>query len=224
MENASINQSANKPNGNRICSSLVILAIGILIGGLVTKYVWHGSPSTRAGMRPGQGSPIASAVGLRRGGALTQSEEWNPIDQMSNIQAEIDRVFQRSLDDLRLNPKLNVFQKGAWLFAVDGRAGFERQVSSQRLPTRHEDLGRESEIGRKPVESERDQQDDRKGNGEKWRKHHQRIGAIRRGGPVEWRLEGRSNESPTQRTRVGHYGAKSNTFLIQPAPPFSMGK
>lgn len=136
MENASINQLANKPNGNRICSSLVILAIGILIGGLVTKYVWHGSPSTRAGNAAGAGEPIASAVPASATvGALTQSEEWNPIDQMSNIQAEIDRVFQRSLDDLRLNPKLNVFQKEpGYSLSMDVRDLKDRYQVSAFLP------------------------------------------------------------------------------------------
>ena len=136
MENASINQSVNKPCGERICSSLVILAIGMLIGGLVTKYVWHESSSTHANNAVSTAATeLTAAPAFAIAGPSTQSEEWNPLDQMRNLQAEIDRVFQRSFDDLRLNPKLKVFQKEpGYSLSMDVRDLKDRYQVSAFLP------------------------------------------------------------------------------------------
>lgn len=105
-------ENSNKPRGNAIWGSLFLLAIGILIGVLVTKYAWHGSSSTRArNTSEAVESAALTAPAPGPTGVSSRSEVWNPLEQMRNMQAEIDQVFQRSFDDLRLNPKLQVFQE-----------------------------------------------------------------------------------------------------------------
>ncbi len=112
MNNTNLNQTPGKTCGKGVCSSLLILVIGILIGALVTKYVWRGS-STMHASNVGDATQITASAAPASGapGATSQSEQWNPLDQMRAMQAEIDQVFQRSFEDLRLNPKLQVFQK-----------------------------------------------------------------------------------------------------------------
>ena len=104
--------NSSKPCGKAICGSLVLLAIGILIGVLVTKYVWPGSSTARARNASSTGESAAlPAPASVTASASSQIQAWNPLGQMRQMQAEIDQVFQRSFDDLRLNPKLQVFQE-----------------------------------------------------------------------------------------------------------------
>ena len=40
---------------------------------------------------------------------LSQSDEWNPFKEMRDMQAEMDRLFERSYEQYRLNPELKAF-------------------------------------------------------------------------------------------------------------------
>jgi HSP20 family molecular chaperone IbpA len=114
MENSNLNQPSAKACGTNIWGGVIILAAGILIGVLGTKYVWHGSASTSAADTASGGIAALTAMPASANAATPaadRSEEWNPLDQMRKMQAEIDQVFQRSFDDLSLNPKLKIFQK-----------------------------------------------------------------------------------------------------------------
>jgi HSP20 family molecular chaperone IbpA len=114
MESSNVNEQTRKAGGIGFWGGILILIIGILVGILGTEYARpsHFATNTANTTNPGKSATsTASISGTAGASASSQSAEWNPLDQMRNMQAEIDQVFQRSFDDVRLNPKLKVFQK-----------------------------------------------------------------------------------------------------------------
>jgi HSP20 family molecular chaperone IbpA len=103
MENTNINQPPGKTCGTRIFASLVLLAIGVLIGWAGTYY-WHGSArgATRSAAASAGGQALAVQPATITTGA-PQFSQWDPVQQMSQMQAQIDQMFQRSFAQFRTN-------------------------------------------------------------------------------------------------------------------------
>jgi HSP20 family protein len=110
MESTNVNQPARTPRNKSVAIGLAMLVIGILIGAVAMKYAGGGSSATRSRAAGGGASDVSSSSTT---GALSQSGEWNPFKEMREMQAEMDRVFQRSFERLRANPHLGAFKEDA---------------------------------------------------------------------------------------------------------------
>jgi HSP20 family molecular chaperone IbpA len=102
MENSNINQPPRRTCGIGIFASLLFLVIGVLIGGFGTYY-WHGAArgATRSAATAG-GEALAVQPAVDTIGS-SQFYQWDPARQMSQMQAQIDQIFQRSFAQFRTN-------------------------------------------------------------------------------------------------------------------------
>ncbi|HEX4119523.1 MAG TPA: Hsp20/alpha crystallin family protein [Verrucomicrobiae bacterium] len=103
MENSNINQPGGKTCGVGIFGSLILLVIGVLIGWAGTYY-WHSSArgATRSASAATGGEALAVLPAAITIGA-PQFSQWDPVHQMSQMQAQIDQIFQRSFAQFRTN-------------------------------------------------------------------------------------------------------------------------
>jgi HSP20 family molecular chaperone IbpA len=112
MQTSNSNPSAGPSAAGQVISGLIILAFGVLIGFLITRYVWRGHSWEQAGNNMGSTNYVAAnSLPAINQGAIAGADQWSSLDQMRNMQAQIDQVFQRSLANFRMNPQVNVFQE-----------------------------------------------------------------------------------------------------------------
>jgi HSP20 family molecular chaperone IbpA len=108
MENTNVDQPPRKSSGANIGLGLVLLALGIIIGVIVGRDVWHETPTVA--VKSAQAIP--GYTPLPESFATVQTNESNPFSQVAQMRADIDQVIERSLNQLRLNPKFAVFNEG----------------------------------------------------------------------------------------------------------------
>lgn len=100
METTDMNRTAAKSCAvGRVWSAIILLFIGLVAGVFGSKYYWQ--KSATAAMRNGGGTPetgaaISQAANAMKTSTASPAVEWDPIQQMAEIQSQIDQVFQRS--------------------------------------------------------------------------------------------------------------------------------
>jgi HSP20 family molecular chaperone IbpA len=82
-----------------------ILAIGVLLGFVITKYA-TGIPIAAAATKSPQNlpPPVVSSAQSSAG-----SVEWNPFQEIRDMQLHMDQMFDRMNSQFRLEPRLSLF-------------------------------------------------------------------------------------------------------------------
>lgn len=102
-----------KSLGKPAVIGLVMLFVGLSIGVAAAKYVAHSAaPASKgqaAAWRPlGGGTTQIPAPDTLFHGA---DEAWDPFREMRDLQAEMDKMFQRSISRFQLSPSMDPFKK-----------------------------------------------------------------------------------------------------------------
>jgi len=108
MQNTNTDKPASTRRIKPLGVGLVMLVFGVLVGMAAMKYAVHGAAFSDKSNINKTAPDISTSSGAN---ALSRSNEWNPFKEMRNLEAEMDRVFQRSFEQLRLNPQLKAFKE-----------------------------------------------------------------------------------------------------------------
>jgi HSP20 family molecular chaperone IbpA len=82
-----------------------ILAIGVLIGFVLTRYA-TGTPAAMAATKtPLERSPTAVAPGRH----AVAPGEWNPFQEIRSMQSQMDQMFNQMTTEFRAEPRLSLF-------------------------------------------------------------------------------------------------------------------
>jgi len=117
--------------GKTVAALVVTLGLGILIGVAVAR------PQTFCRLIPSQKAqtavaPAQATVAPSQALAAPTTptiENWNPLNEMRNMQAEMDRMFQRSMERFRMSPQMDIFK---------GQAGYSSSLDVRDLADRYE--------------------------------------------------------------------------------------
>jgi HSP20 family molecular chaperone IbpA len=99
--------------GKPVVIGLVMLFVGLSIGVAAAKYVVHRAapPSSKgqaaASRSPGGGTTQIPAPDTLFPGA---DDAWDPFREMRDLQAEMDKMFQRSISRFQLSPMMDPFK------------------------------------------------------------------------------------------------------------------
>jgi HSP20 family molecular chaperone IbpA len=89
-----------------ILAGVAILAGGILVGIHATKYVAGIPPANAATQHPAKVA-VAPAVSARP--LANETREWNPFQDIRDMQLQMDRMFDQMTTRFRLSPSLSRF-------------------------------------------------------------------------------------------------------------------
>lgn len=124
MDTTNMNRPRGWTCGGTLWAGLFLLIIGLVIGAFGSKHYWQKNAVTARG---GSGTPEPAALSAYPASAASastasQPSQWDPIQQMSNLQAQIDQVFQRSFTQLRAaSPPASVEAKPGYSLSMDVR-------------------------------------------------------------------------------------------------------
>jgi len=105
-----MNENVEKKSaGTAIGIGLILLLLGVIIGVGTTTYV-HRTAKARPADQTVQASPTVAAP---KASTQSQTAEWNPFEEMQQMQARMDRMFQESFGRLQASPEMDVFQNPA---------------------------------------------------------------------------------------------------------------
>jgi HSP20 family protein len=112
MENTNMDKPTRRLGNRPVTIGLAMLAVGVLMGAGVMKYAARGS-SANDKSTGGTEAPSAATSAANSSGAsgVSQFDEWNPFREMRQMESEMDRLFQRSFERLRLNPQMRAFKE-----------------------------------------------------------------------------------------------------------------
>jgi HSP20 family molecular chaperone IbpA len=96
---------------------LVALALGVVIGAAAEKFEKRG---------PATITPAEHTAALKTG---EQSATWDPFQEMRDLRAEMDQMFQRSIERFHMNPQMNLFKD---------EAGYSLSLDVRDLKDRYE--------------------------------------------------------------------------------------
>lgn len=112
MNTTNTNQPLNRGAGVNIGAGLALLIIGLLVGVFGSKHYWQKSATVAMNHSVGQqGAPAITAQPAVDASASVQPQSWDPLKQMSKMQAEIDQVFHRSFPQLYKAADLNAVER-----------------------------------------------------------------------------------------------------------------
>ena len=94
--------AATKDSRHQNFGGLSLLVIGGLIGGIGTYYCHGAARGATPGAVASGGEPLAVQPVFTTIGP-SQLYQWDPVRQMSQMQAQIDQIFQRSFAQFRTN-------------------------------------------------------------------------------------------------------------------------
>jgi HSP20 family molecular chaperone IbpA len=106
-----------KSLGKSVVIGLVALALGVVIGAAAEKFEKR-SPATI--------TPAEHTAALKTG---EQSATWDPFQEMRDLRAEMDQMFQRSIERFHMNPQMNLFKD---------EAGYSLSLDVRDLKDRYE--------------------------------------------------------------------------------------
>lgn len=95
MNTTNNDQPARKSCAAGFWTGLLLLIIGLVVGAFGSKFYWQKS-STTALNDSGTKAALTAKPAINSDGT-SQFSQWDPLQQMSEMQAEVDQVFQRSL-------------------------------------------------------------------------------------------------------------------------------
>ncbi len=104
---------------------VITLAIGVLIGLAVTKSRAGNSTGLETAKTPASQMASASAPGLN----ATGPAEWNPFQEIRNLQMQMDQMLNQMSDRFRMEPQLNYLQENP---------GYSYSLNVQDLKDRYE--------------------------------------------------------------------------------------
>ena len=125
-----MNTNDNKTTGTAKKSTTAIvgvitLAIGVLIGLTVTKSKAGNSAAVAPAKIQTNQMSSAASPGLNPAGQA----EWNPFQEIRDMQAQMDRMFSQMSAQLRVEPRLNFFPENP---------GYSLSLNVQDLKDRYE--------------------------------------------------------------------------------------
>ena len=100
-----------RSSGKMVVIGLVTLVLGVLIGVIAERY---GSKSSNPEALPVAAKPLPSAISstsqVANNAASAQGiDEWDPFAEMRQMQAQMNRMFQRSIERFHLSPGMSTF-------------------------------------------------------------------------------------------------------------------
>ena len=116
---------------------LVMLTIGLLLGLAAEKYLIQGAGSTAQGQTatarwPGGGTLQIPAPDTLFPGA---DDAWDPFREMRDLQAQMDKMFQRSISRFQLSPLMDPFKNDTgYSLSLDVRELKDRYEVRAYLP------------------------------------------------------------------------------------------
>ncbi|MEI8289987.1 MAG: Hsp20 family protein [Verrucomicrobiota bacterium] len=126
-----------KTFGQPVVIGLVMLFLGLLIGVTAEKYLVHDTAVTSQGR---------AAASRSLGGGTVQSpapdtpfpganDAWDPFREMRDLQAEMDKMFQRSISRFQLSPMMDPFKNDTgYSLSLDVRELKDRYEVRAYLP------------------------------------------------------------------------------------------
>jgi len=131
MDNSNVNQTAGKSCGiSRFWNGLILLIIGLVIGVCWGRYCWHRTSSVAVADAEAGGSPVLTAQPAAKTGVTSpQINAWDPLQQISAIQAEINQIFQRSFAQFRANAAPG---------AIEAKPGYSLSMDVRDLKDRYQ--------------------------------------------------------------------------------------
>jgi len=128
---------SKKTFGKPAVIGLVMLIVGLLIGVATERYVVHGAAPTSKGQAaasrsPGGGTMQPPAPDTLFPGA---DDAWDPFREMRDLQAEMDKMFQRSISRFQLSPLMDPFKNDTgYSLSLDVRELKDRYEVRAYLP------------------------------------------------------------------------------------------
>ncbi|HTS20115.1 MAG TPA: Hsp20/alpha crystallin family protein [Verrucomicrobiae bacterium] len=117
--------NANNNRSRSAIIGLVALAIGVAIGVAGTTF------RTRilTASRTADADTHQMSSALFGGPNLTSPDQWNPFQEIQNMQAQMDQTFNEMVEQLRMNPHCNL---------VQGNPGYSLSLHVQDLKDHYE--------------------------------------------------------------------------------------
>ncbi|MGA2245765.1 MAG: Hsp20 family protein [Verrucomicrobiota bacterium] len=116
---------------------LLTLFVGLLIGVATEKYVVHGAVSTSEGQTAASRSPAGGTMQIPTPDTLFPGAEdaWDPFREMRDLQAEMDKMFQRSISRFQGSPLMDPFKNDTgYSLSLDVRELKDRYEVRAYLP------------------------------------------------------------------------------------------
>lgn len=118
-------QPARRSCGGAFWMALLFLIIGLVVGVFGSKYYWQKSPALGAnGTAPNADLTTLSPKPVINSDTASQ---WDPLRQMTEVQAEIDLVFQRSMARMNASPA-----------SAQGKPGYSLSMDVRDLKDKYE--------------------------------------------------------------------------------------
>jgi HSP20 family molecular chaperone IbpA len=101
-----------KTFGRPAVIGLMMLFVGLLMGVAAEKYVVPGPASTSKGQAEASPSPSGGTKQIPAPDTLFPGADdaWDPFREMRDLQAQMDKMFQRSISRFQLSPSMDPFR------------------------------------------------------------------------------------------------------------------
>jgi len=127
----------NKTFGKSLAVGLVMLLVGLLIGLAAENYVIHAAAPTSQSQAAAAGSPGVGTRQIPAPDTLFPGADdlWDPFREMRDLQAEMDKMFQRSISRFNLSPSMDPFKNDTgYSLSLDVRELKDRYEVRAYLP------------------------------------------------------------------------------------------
>lgn len=126
-----------KTLGKPAVIGLVMLFAGLLIGLAAEKYVVHAAVPSAQGQAAVSRSPGVGTMQIPAPDTLFPGADdaWDPFREMRDLQAEMDKMFQRSISRFQLSPLMDPFKNDTgYSLSLDVRELKDRYEVRAYLP------------------------------------------------------------------------------------------
>jgi HSP20 family molecular chaperone IbpA len=125
VETSKTTPTIRYPKVTMAVGAVAVLSLGMLLGIATTKHV-AGIPVAVAATKTLKDAPPPVAAPAKATAAAT---EWNPFQEMRDMQLRMDQMFDRMNDQFRLEPRLSLFKENP---------GYSLSLRVQDLKDRYE--------------------------------------------------------------------------------------